>query len=236
VTACEKHHTMATIAKEVISFNKFDDKITLHEKHSYDLKVGEDMPDKADVLVCEIMDSFLLGEWMLPSIDHARKALLKPNAAGNYRIIPSGAKITAMPIESDYGFGLDARVEGFDLSAFRLQRQVGPLGIELLEHTMVRLTDPVDIFQWDLTRDEFVPQDKDFYLDVKNPGMLNAVAIWFTCFVDDEISFTTGPEKQTHWSQGMVLFPNDVAFHVGDRMKLTASHNTTSLWFTIARL
>jgi len=87
VTTCEKNVIMHNIAQEVLELNGYADHVNLFNKHSYDLVVGEDMADKADILVCEIIDSFLLGEWMLPTINHAKKNLLKINPDTNLIIL-----------------------------------------------------------------------------------------------------------------------------------------------------
>lgn len=45
-------------------------------KRSTDLVVGEDMPERANVLVAEVFDTELIGEGALPTYSHAKKHLL----------------------------------------------------------------------------------------------------------------------------------------------------------------
>eukprot|EP00927_Polykrikos_kofoidii_P066225 TRINITY_DN61863_c0_g1_i1.p1 TRINITY_DN61863_c0_g1~~TRINITY_DN61863_c0_g1_i1.p1 ORF type:complete len:838 (-),score=109.54 TRINITY_DN61863_c0_g1_i1:21-2534(-) len=53
---------------------------------------------RASLLVCEILDSALLGEGVLSTLRHAASALLAPN----YRAVPSRAKIWGVVVESDF--------------------------------------------------------------------------------------------------------------------------------------
>jgi len=238
VTACEKHVTMHTVAQEVLKLNGFENKVKLINKHSYDLIIGEDLPDKADLLVCEILDSYLIGEHMLPTINHAKKNLLKLNpVTQKYNVIPQSAKITVQLIESNYGLSMSGVVEGFNVNPFRKHRQTGSMAIdfEVLPH--VPLSEPVDIFAFDFQQvEEHKDETKQLTVDVINSGMLNSVVIWWTVNVDENNSFTTGPKKNTHWGQGMVLFFNDVELFKGGKARLTATHNTTSLSFSVDRI
>lgn len=59
------------------------------------------MPEKADILLSENLDTWLLGEHMIPTVKDARQRLLKPDA----KVIPQGATIYVQVIESSWGFG-----------------------------------------------------------------------------------------------------------------------------------
>lgn len=115
VTAVEKHIELYKVAQAVVELNGYSDKIKVLNKHSSSIVVGEDMPEKADILVSETLDTYLIGEWFLPTLKHAREHLLKPSAI----VIPSSAVVYVQLIESFYGFGKTSIIEGFDLTPFR---------------------------------------------------------------------------------------------------------------------
>jgi len=238
VTTCEKHITMHSIAQEVLQLNGYSNRVNLFNKHSYDLKVGEDMPEKADLLVCEIIDSFLLGEWMLPTINHAKKHLLKVDpVTKTYNIIPKAATITAQLLETNYGLPLDGLVEGFNLSPFRKYRQIKSRSVDLDVVPHVGLSDAVEIHSFNFQQvEEHEPETFAIQLDIKHTGSLNAVALWWNLNVDDKNSFVAGPRKTTHWSQGLVLLENDVPVYKGETVTLTASHNTTYWTFQVDKI
>ncbi len=78
------------------------------------------------MLVCEVLDSYLLGEWVLPTVAHAKQHLLKLNpVTQKYHVIPQSARLVVQLLETNLGLGIDGKVAGFDLSPFRSYRQTG---------------------------------------------------------------------------------------------------------------
>jgi predicted RNA methylase len=93
VIAVEVNHTIAACAKQVIADNNLSHVIRVEPVHSSQLK-----ETKATLLVAEIVDSFLLGEGILPTFLHAKQYLLQETA----EVIPCGAVVTACLIESPF--------------------------------------------------------------------------------------------------------------------------------------
>ncbi|XP_024515991.1 protein arginine N-methyltransferase 1.6-like isoform X2 [Selaginella moellendorffii] len=81
VTACESFLPMYKLARKVCRDNGTMGAIKLLHMGSDEIKVGVDISSKADALVCEILDSELLGEGIIPSLRNAHEHLLRPNAA-----------------------------------------------------------------------------------------------------------------------------------------------------------
>ncbi|XP_073283374.1 protein arginine N-methyltransferase 1.6-like isoform X2 [Primulina huaijiensis] len=79
VTACESYLPMVKLMRKVLRANGMDRKIRVINKRSDELEVGMDIPFRADVLVSEILDSELLGEGLIPSLQHAHEKLLVEN-------------------------------------------------------------------------------------------------------------------------------------------------------------
>lgn len=80
VTACESYLPMVKLMKKVLRLNGMDGRIRVINKRSDELHVGLDLPSRANVLVSEILDSELLGEGLIPTLQHAHDNLLVENA------------------------------------------------------------------------------------------------------------------------------------------------------------
>ncbi|KAD5802439.1 hypothetical protein E3N88_13799 [Mikania micrantha] len=79
ITACESYIPTVKLMKKVLRANNMNHKIRVFNKKSDELEVGVDIASRADVLVSEILDSELLGEGLIPTLQHAHDKLL-----GNY--------------------------------------------------------------------------------------------------------------------------------------------------------
>ena len=117
VTTCEMVPIVAEEAARIVEKNGFADRVSVVAKRSTSLVVGQDMPDRADVLVSEILSNDFVGEGVVPSFNDAKARLLKPGA----RVIPArgqimGALVGGPHIEYLLGLG---DVCGFDVSSSR---------------------------------------------------------------------------------------------------------------------
>jgi hypothetical protein len=82
---------MARAAERLAEANGVGDRVTVVDGHSFDV----DLPERATVLVSEIIGDDPLGERIVPTFADARARLLAPGA----RIIPAGIRICALPLE-----------------------------------------------------------------------------------------------------------------------------------------
>ncbi|KAK8516334.1 hypothetical protein V6N13_047038 [Hibiscus sabdariffa] len=98
VTACESYLPMAKLMRKVLHRNGMGKAINLINKRSDELKVGVDIPSRADALVSEILDSELLGEGLIPSLQHAYDKLLVENPL----TVPYRAVTYGQLVESTY--------------------------------------------------------------------------------------------------------------------------------------
>jgi len=67
---------MADCAKKVIRRNGFENRIKIIPKRSTDLKIGTDIPHRANVLVTEVFDTELIGEGAILTYNHALAELM----------------------------------------------------------------------------------------------------------------------------------------------------------------
>ena len=97
VIAIEGEAEVADAAEEIFAQNGYEDQIQLVRGRSTNLRLGVDIPERADLLVSEIFDVSLLGEDALNTFQHAQRELLKPNA----KVIPAQARVWCALVESD---------------------------------------------------------------------------------------------------------------------------------------
>src|SRR6185503_1476121 len=106
----------ARTARAIVARNGLADRVTVVGRSSRDLQLGRDLPAPAQVLVTETFSSGLLGEDVLPTLEHARVHLLAPDA----QIIPYAAEARGYLIG---GVSLRDKLfvggaAGFDLAPF----------------------------------------------------------------------------------------------------------------------
>ena len=238
ITTCEQVPELANIAKQIISANGYDSQINVIEKCSDQLKVGTDMPEKADLLICEILDAGLLGEHVIPSLRHAKQHLLKPDA----KIIPYSAEIHAVAIESQAIRLANPikSISGFDLSKFNIFKSIAPynaIQLENIPHKKVSealLASRIDFNN--------LPEEKlghhynatQFAMTITQTGTIDAICFWFVLNVDDNVSLSTAPQGDTlHWRQALTILPDPVSVAAGDQLTIELRQSERNLTFII---
>lgn len=229
VTTCEKVPEIAATAREIIRRNGFQDRITVLDKHSKQLSVGTDLPDKADILISEILGAAFLGEAVLTSVIHARESLLKPGAP----MIPLGGATMAGIIDLA---GVETVVEagsnvmGFDLSPFD---QLAPVKLRLTPALApVLLTAPQAAYSYDLGGRSELPVEKTIDFRVTRDGRAIGAAIWMQIRLTDSIVLENAlPEGlRMHWPIYLYRFrePRDV--REGQTLSLKAGTDGVEVW------
>lgn len=225
VYACELVKELADISKKIVKDNEMEEKVTVFNKLSRDISVGTEIPEKADILVSEILATGLFGEGVIPSFRHAQEHLLKPNAV----IIPQSANIHGVLIESPYLKRSNPvqDIMGFDLSAFDEFRAQGTYSVEDLNaipHN--KLSDLFPIYSVDFQElpEEIISTNPHYFtLDVtaQNDGIVQGIAFWFQLFVDEDITLSTGPDGQMiHWKQAVFMFDDQREVKSGDILQV----------------
>ncbi|KPJ08008.1 Protein arginine N-methyltransferase 7 [Papilio machaon] len=97
IVACEAFKPMAECCIKILQHNNVADKITVIQKRSTDIVVGEngDMKEKANILVTEVFDTELIGEGALSTFTHAHEHLLEKDCI----VVPDSAVIYAQVVE-----------------------------------------------------------------------------------------------------------------------------------------
>ena len=228
VTACEMVPIIADMARKIIADNGYSDRITVHTAPSTELKVGEHLDERADILVSEILSSDLLTEHVIDTFEDAHARLLKPDAI----VIPRAASAIGCLVESqvlaDYVF-VD-QVSGFDISRF------GALASPKLpiHGTMTdwkRLSDDVELVHIDLTRTQHQSDLHLLQINVLEDGIATGIVQWMHDDLAEGISFDNHPDGYTDggWLQVLHNFPEPVAVHAGDVLNVAVGHDRVTL-------
>ncbi len=231
VITCEVVSMVAEKAKVIIQRNGFADQIQVINKLSTTLVVGEDLTERADILVTEIFDNGLLGERAFTAINHARKHLLKPNA----QLIPSGARVFAMCIESReiYENHRVDTISNFDLSPFNQFSSYTYDSYHLSKMNYRKLSAITPIFDFDFHKipgSESIPIE----FDIVESGICHVVAFWYELQLDQDTTISTAPHlpQLSCWKQAVQLLVKPQVLTKGKSLKLIAHHDDEALWFT----
>ncbi len=235
VTSCEMVEVIAEAAAEIVQRNGYAAKVRVIPKALHDLVVGIDMPERADLLISEILSDELLGEDVLRSTEHARQQLLKPGA----RMIPSA--IAAM-IRLVGGPALletvaVGTVAGFDLSPFN-RFAPSAVAIKLDTRDFEDFSEDVEVFRFDLAGKRPQPEDKTLRLTATRGGTCAGVLQWVRLQLDPETVVENRPSGRFAagaWRQMLFPFSTPVALEAGQTVALRARHNLVSLAFGLAK-
>jgi tetratricopeptide (TPR) repeat protein len=238
VTTCEAVSEIAETARAIVTANGFSPPVTVVSKMSTKMVIGEDMDDRADLLVSEILSSEFLGEGVLSSIEDAKRRLLKPGG----RIIPVRGSIQ-FALFGGADIEKNVRVDevyGLDLSKFNrivAQKQYisrNDLDIELL-------TDDTSAFFFDFDKTARFPTNerKIIELPVRKAGRCCGIIQWIRLEMDDSVVFENHPSiknPSSGWQHSVYVFPSTIDVLPGQVAVISAAHNRNTPWFFFAGL
>jgi type II protein arginine methyltransferase len=231
VTTCEQVEAIAETAAEIVRRNGYGERVTVVPKRSTQLTVGADLPERADLLISEVLSDKLLGEQVLSSTAHARRHLLKPDAAIIPREIAAVARLVGGTFLQESASV--ATVEGFDLSLFN---RFAPSSISIsMESGLIEsFSDDVEAFRFDLRRDGHRPEERRLPIAARRAGTIAGVLQWLRLQLDDEIGFENRPAEQvapSAWRQVFHPFTAPLAVRAGETVHLWAKHDLLNLAF-----
>jgi protein arginine N-methyltransferase 1 len=223
-------------AQAVFETNGLSDRVTLIEGWSTEI----DLPEKADVLVSEILSHDVFGESVLETTLDARQRLLKPGA----RLIPAQLSIFALPVvvpdkwlstqlftpantrqwQEWYQVAFTPLVALMQTRPLQLGAKPDTIG----EWTV--LSEPAPLLRVDLTTVDLSPLEGTATHTATGSGRLNGVVLYFEAALSPTTRFTTHPlqkPRAAHWINPVWVFPG-VDLKSGDRFKLTLRYKTDS--------
>jgi precorrin-6B methylase 2 len=231
VVSCEMNPTIAELAEETVRLNGYADRIKIINKKSTDLIVGIDMPERANLLVTEIVDCGFVGEGIIPCIMYAKEHLLTKDA----RIIPRAASVHAIVVESKRMHRLNHVNTscGLDTSPFNRYSTPEYFPVRLGAFDYVELTEPFEVFRFDFEGPPITPIEKMIDVPCKTDGLCHAIIFWFTLYLDDETTTSNRIGSTTHWTQAMESFTHELPVRAGESIQVITRCEGTRIQFKL---
>lgn len=234
---------IASAARQVFEANGVADRITLLET----ISTRASLPERADVLLSEIIGHEPLAERVLEYTADALARLVKPDA----RVIPRRLTIQARAVQVDPNV-IDQHLfsarqaerwggwYGMDLSALAHQRRTRAYQLEhepWLVYDWEQLSEPFALARIDLTSP---PASLDHSVTVKaiRPGRLTGIAVYFDLDLTEEHSISTDPAKAQpgcHWHCEIWIPPEPLDLQPGETFRVRYRHTLTGTTVEVAR-
>ena len=212
---------IAGVAERVFAVNGVEDTVTLVPGWSRTIE----LPERADLLVAEIIGNEPLEEEILETTLDARRRLLKPDA----RLIPHALTLLARPLLLPDG---EARQRAIGHAAVERWRELydmefqplldaaipGPVNMPTEAEVAAAwppVGPPVVLAKLDLTSFEEASVSASADLVVDAPGAVNAVAVTFRADLYGTVAHTLDPWTwpTSSWATSVCVLPD--ALHVG---------------------
>ncbi|KAL7167244.1 hypothetical protein ACSBR2_037832 [Camellia fascicularis] len=205
VTACESYLPMVKLMRKVLHLNGMERKVRVINKRSDELEVGVDVTSRADVLVSEILDSELLGEGLIPTLQNAHDKLLVENP----QTVPYRATTYGQLVESKYLWKLhdlynnEAKasdeihlVPTEKETILCVKSQQIAMHCDAIEDEIKLLSEPFKIFEFDFWKRPESQGKAKLCIKATNDGTVHAVVSWWVLQLDCEgtIFYSTGPK------------------------------------------
>ena len=224
-------------AKAVFEANGFTDRITLLREWSTRI----DLPERADVLVSEVIGNEPLGENVLETITDARKRLLKPEA----RMVPHKIRIFGLPVTIP-----DVELTKRTPTVNALQTWRSWYGIDFnplaevawtqdsyptffIKSEQARgwktISEPILMAKIDLREAERPIIDNSVTVTADTSGQLNGLLVYFELMLGPVTRLSTHPAqvgKDNHW-HNKVWVINPLRLRPRDQFKVTYRYRAT---------
>lgn len=230
IITCETSKTIAKVAKEIVCSNGFEEKISVLNKKSTDLIVGKDLPQKADLIISEVLSAEFVGEGVRTTALDAKQRLLKPGGT----MIPQSGKIRISLIGDSpeiFDATTVANVNGFDLSKFNLISKT-KVSISLRDKPLL-LSAPKDAFNINLCdRSNVLKEEKIINLQANRDGLCLGIIQWLWVHLYKDIEYENKPgENASHWPTPIYLFDQPVTVKAGDVFNIKGVLGEDNVWF-----
>jgi hypothetical protein len=227
VYTCERRNEVAAAAQAIIERNGMSDQITVIAKDAYDIQLGVDLPERADLFVAEIVDIGLLGEYVLPLTELARERFLKPAAILLPRHISAiGCLVSGRGHHEKYRM---SSAMGFDLTPFnRFTPAVINTGMG--GGDLETLSEPETILRFDLTEDALKEASQPLQLKVNRSGSAEAVLRWLHLDFGEGIVYENGPPRRSCWWPLLHILPDPRPVVAGDTVDFEVYHTRSEVF------
>jgi 2-polyprenyl-3-methyl-5-hydroxy-6-metoxy-1,4-benzoquinol methylase len=220
---------IAKAAQRVFEANGVADRITLIEGYSTQI----DLPERADVLIAEVIGSEPLGEKILECTADAVRRFLKPGA----RMIPMRLQVMVVPVElpaavrdrylvSESTVAIWHRQYGIDFSPFAALAQNSPVNLHekpTAEAKWDVLAAPELASDFDLTRTMQPLQQVRAKFKATRTGRIDAFVFWFKAELAGDNAISTDPRAprlDNHWRHPVYVLRDALNVDPGDTVSM----------------
>ncbi|KAH9721297.1 protein arginine N-methyltransferase 1.6 [Citrus sinensis] len=231
VTACESYLPMVKLMKKVLHVNGMGRNIKVINKRSDELEVGVDIDSRADILVSEILDSELLGEGLIPTLQHAHDRLLVENPLTvPCRVTTYGQLHDLYNNEAKALDDIHLVPAGMD-SILHVKSQQYAMHCDAITKEIKLLSEPFKIFEFDFWKRPDSHGEAELQIKSTDDGRVHAVVSWWVLQLDREgtIFYSTAPRwisLPIHKSKGMSICK-------GEELLFHALHTETSVSYEL---
>jgi type II protein arginine methyltransferase len=235
VTTCEVVNLIADKARNIIAVNGLAPRVNVVAKASTEMEIGRDMAERAEILVTETFSSTLLGEDVLPTVEHAHEHLLVPGAA----VIPAAASAMGYLAggEALKAMFFVGRVEGFDLSGFN---DFAPpsMGMLLDRFPHETLSGDTELMRFDFRETRFPMRRERVTVTATADGEALGIVQWIRLELDAKTRYenrpSPGADFNGHWTHFFFRFPKPIAVKKGDVVTLNVRHDRRQIIVDVA--
>ncbi|KAL0267562.1 UNVERIFIED_CONTAM: hypothetical protein PYX00_009801 [Menopon gallinae] len=228
---------MTEVAGQVIAENRAES-IKLLNKHSSDLKIPGDLPERVKLVVTETVDCGLFGENILQTLIHAWDHLLEASGA----VVPFGAKFYVVGAEFEAfrvrhylteigrknfnfeGCRIGCKAGDYDSENLKSVRKGFKFLTQIFESFVINFNDPES-----LKRIRAGERNEIITLSCLESGRLDCLVMWFDLYVDEnrEHVLSTNPRFDSCDSWDQAIFPLSDSFRVGKNEKISVKMSMT---------
>ena len=234
VITCENNQSISEIAKKIIIKNGYQSQINVINKSSTSLDVGEDLSQKADLIISEIFSSELVGEGIQPSILDAKNRLLKDNG----KMIPESAEIKIAVLESSSETRnkcFIGKINKYELSDFN-QITGNKFSLDLQNMDINFLSNEKIAFSFDFYSNDITKQkNKILSIPINKDGTCLGIVTWMKINLYQGVYLENNPtnKQNSHWTNLIYRFDEPLKVSKGINLKIKASLMADSIWFEL---
>jgi protein arginine N-methyltransferase 1 len=235
------------VAQNLFKANSLADRITLIKGHSTKIN----LPERADVLVSEIIGEEPLEEKVLEVMMDARSRFLKPTA----RLLPCAIQVFGLPVTIPETVRRSLVFTPQALQDWQAWYNIkfSPLA-EIGQNSSYKFYfRPSSIRDWKSLSTPMLLADIDFSLcketqientatiTIDTPGELNGLIAYFKLSITPNRSLTTHPasvDKDNHWWNPVQVFVDPLSLRAGDQLEVTYKYNVVenTTWYRVRLL
>ena len=192
VTTCDAVELIADRAREIVAQNGLADRVKVIGKRSSRLALGIDLPERAEVLIQELITDDLISDGVLPMLEHAYEHLLTHDAV----VVPAFGSVMGHLAGGDAlrDMLFVDKVAGFDMSSFNdFAPPVRP-AVRSVDYDV--LSDDTELLRFDFHQRNFPTQNVAKWLTATKSGLCVGIIQWIRIELDSENSLREPPRAR----------------------------------------